>query len=179
MTHDRIRPATPADSRALGIVAPAAYAEAYSYLWADVAAYAGHLETFSEAAFAALLARDDVRIFVAERDGALVGFLSMFAGSLDPVMARPGGFEVARIYLLAAARRGGLGRRLLAAAIAEAARLGGDYVWLDVMETADWAQRAYARWGFEAIGRQTFHKPVREGMAEMIVMARPLDPPLR
>jgi hypothetical protein len=41
-----VRRATAGDAEALGIIGPAAYAEAYSYLWDRPDAYSDHLRTF-------------------------------------------------------------------------------------------------------------------------------------
>ncbi|MCA3567067.1 GNAT family N-acetyltransferase [Bradyrhizobium sp.] len=170
-----IRPAGADDCDQLGVIGPAAYAEAYCYLWSDPAAYAVQLTTFGRDAFALLHARPDARIWVAEVGGRIVGFLSMILGSRDPVLGRPGGAELPRIYLLGPVRGAGLGRRLLEAAIATARGEGASHVWLDVMATADWARRSYAVWGFREIGADRFEKGVRNGMDEMIVMMKDID----
>lgn len=49
-----IRRAIVTDANALGVVGPAAYAQAYEYLWHDPAALAAHVESFSVEAFAIL-----------------------------------------------------------------------------------------------------------------------------
>lgn len=169
-----MRPATMEDLDRLGIVGPAAYAEAYAYLWASPGAYARHLATFSRAAFAELLARPDARVWVAEAEGAVAGFLTMALGSPDPVERRPGGAELHRIFLLGPARGRGLGRRLLDAAAAEATREGAPYLRLDVMASADWARRAYAGWGFREVGAVRFDRGARDELSGMVVMAKEL-----
>jgi len=47
-----IRRAQPSTPRKLGVIGPAAYSSAYSYLWNNSVALAEQLDTFSAAAFA-------------------------------------------------------------------------------------------------------------------------------
>ena len=51
MTAATVRRATAEDVEALGIVASAAYAETYSYLWDNPVAYTEQLQTFGSRAF--------------------------------------------------------------------------------------------------------------------------------
>jgi ribosomal protein S18 acetylase RimI-like enzyme len=143
-----VRRATAGDVEALGIIAPAAYAERYSYLWDNPEAYAEQLRTFGSRAFEASLARPEARVWIGETAGTIVGFLSMIVGSVDPVQYRRGGAEIPRIYVIAPAQRMGLGRLLLDAAIGQAETEGLSHLWLDVMASAAAARRAYAKWGF-------------------------------
>jgi ribosomal protein S18 acetylase RimI-like enzyme len=168
-----IRRCRASDIEALGIVGPAAYAEAYGYLWDDPSAFLRQLTTFSASAFAGLLAREETRIWVATLCGDVVGFLSMNLGVADPITNADGGAEIGRIYILGPARRLRIGSRLLTAAIEEASATGCAYVWLDVMASADWARRAYAQWGFEELDGTTFTGGVAAGLADMLVMAKP------
>jgi diamine N-acetyltransferase len=167
-----VRRATAQDAEALGIIGPAAYAEAYSYLWDRPDAYSDHLRTFGPHAFESLLARPEARVWIGEAGGAVVGFLSMIVGSVDPVERRSGGAEIPRIYIIGPAQRAGLGRLLLDAAIEQATTAGLSHVWLDVMASATAARRAYAKWGFREIGGRQFEKPVKAGLSEMIVLMK-------
>jgi ribosomal protein S18 acetylase RimI-like enzyme len=151
-----VRRATAEDAGVLGVIGPAAYAEAYGYLWDRPDAYAEQLQTFGSDAFKRLLRRPDARVWVSETGGTVVGFLSMIIGSIDPAEHRPGGAELPRIYILGPAQRIGLGRLLLDAAIRQAAIEGLSHVWLDAMSSADQARRAYLRWGFCEIGSSVF-----------------------
>ncbi|HOZ27931.1 MAG TPA: GNAT family N-acetyltransferase [Hyphomonadaceae bacterium] len=155
--------AVAADAADLGVIGPAAYAAAYHDDWDDAVGFFHQIRTFGPEAMAATLARADAHVWIARQDGAGVGFLNMFVGSLEPINQRPGGAEIPRIYLLPGARRGGIGRKLLDAAEAQAKLEGCDYVWLDVMEHAEWARAAYERWGFVDIGGKTFSGGLRPG----------------
>jgi ribosomal protein S18 acetylase RimI-like enzyme len=164
--------AEPADVSQLGVVGPAAYAAAYGYLWDNVAGLARQLATFSADSFEAFLKRPDTALWVAEADRTIVGFLSMIVGSANPVSHAPNGAEIPRIYLLPGVQGVGLGRSLLDAAIADAQERRLDHVWLDVMASADSARRAYSNWGFSELGAKRFSKPVKAGMADMVVLVR-------
>jgi diamine N-acetyltransferase len=177
VTAASVRLATIDDADLLGIIGPAAYAESYGYLWDRADAFAEQLRTFGPSAFKALLSQPNARVWVGEMDGTAVGFLSMITGSIDPVEHRPGGAELPRIYILGPARRAGLGRLLLDAAVRRAAFEGLSHVWLDVMASADWARRAYTKWGFREIGGQLFDGPVKVALSEMVVLTKEVSAP--
>ena len=167
-----VRRATVEDAEVLGVIGPAAYAEAYGYLWDRPDAYSDQLRTFGRHAFESLLTRLDARLWIGEAGGAAVGFLSMIVGSVDPVECRPGGAEIPRIYIIGPAQRTGLGRLLLDAAIEQAAIEGLSHVWLDVMVSAAGARRAYAKWGFREIGSRRFERQVKAGLSDMVVLMK-------
>jgi ribosomal protein S18 acetylase RimI-like enzyme len=169
-----IRQGRPDDIDALGVVGPAAYAEAYGYLWRDPRAYLRQLTTFSATAFSRVMGSDGTRLWVATLDGAIVGFLTMRLRVSEPINGADGGAEIARLYILGPSRRLRVGQKLLAAAIDEAVAEGCSHVWLQVMASADWARRAYVRWGFVEIGGTVYTGGVSEGLADMIVMSRPI-----
>jgi len=167
--------ATEADAPDLGVIGPAAYAAAYHDDWDDAVAFFHQLKSFGEDAFSLTMARPDARVWIARQDGAGIGFLTMIVGSREPINGREGGAEIPRIYLLPGARRGGTGRKLLEAAEAQARAEGCSYVWLDVMEHAEWAIAAYQRWGFTDIGAKTFSGGLRRGRSRnMRVMVKEL-----
>jgi len=167
--------ATGADVPDLGIIGPAAYAAAYHDDWDDPVSFFWQVQTFGPEAMAATLARADARVWIARQEGVGVGFLTMFVRSLEPINQRPDGAEIPRVYLLPGARRGGIGKKLLEAAEAQAKAEGCAYVWLDVMEHAEWARAAYARWGFTDIGAKIFSGVLRPGRSRaMRVMVKEL-----
>jgi diamine N-acetyltransferase len=167
-----IRRATADDAEVLGIIGPAAYAEAYGHLWDRPEAYSDQLRTFGPRAFESLLARLDARLWIGEAEGTAVGFLSMITGSVDPIERRSGGALIPRIYVIRPAQRTGLGRLLLDAAIEQAATEGLSHVWLDVMVSATAARRVYAKWGFREIGSRLFERSVKTGLSEMVVLMK-------
>ncbi|MDP3736470.1 MAG: GNAT family N-acetyltransferase [Hyphomonadaceae bacterium] len=155
--------ATDADIAELGVIGPAAYAAAYHEDWDDAVGFARQITAFGPDAMRAFMGRPDARVWIARQDGVGVGFLTMCVGSLESIASRPNGAEVPRIYLLPGARRGGIGKKLLEQAEAQAKSEGCDYIWLDVMEHAEWARAAYARWGFTDIGGKVFAGGLKPG----------------
>jgi GNAT superfamily N-acetyltransferase len=169
MTEVAIRPAAAADLPMLGIIGPAAHAAAYHYLWPEPSGLSRRLETFGEAAMRDFLARPGAHVWLAEWDGAAVGFLTMLIGSPDPIERRGNGAEIPRIFLLPSARGLGIGRKLFEAALAKAREAKLAYVWLDAMDSADWALATYDRWGLERIGTSTFSGPIPSEYAGLVV----------
>lgn len=170
-----IRRATPSDIPALGLIGPAAYAEAYGDWWETPAAYYAYLQGFGALAFDAFFALPEARAWVAEIDGAPVGFLTMRLDTPDPISGEAGGAEVGKIYMLGSVRGAGIGRALLDLAEAEARAAGAVYLWLDSMERAAWAWRAYERWGFVRIGEVTLDNGLKPDRTTLLVMKRTLD----
>lgn len=170
-----VRPATNEDCATLGVIAPAAYAAAYAYLWDDARAFVEQLRSFDADTFAAQINDPQYRIWLAEIDGAPVGFLSLRLDSAEPVSSRVGGAEIPRIYFLPQGAGKGIAKKLLHKAEATARDHGASYIWLDAMASADWAARTYEKWGFEKIGRDRFPKNVKDGEADMVVMIKALE----
>ena len=165
--------ATEADADEIGVIGPAAYAVHYFEDWInDPAAFAHQLATFGPDAVRETLRRPEARVWIARADGVGIGFLTMILGALEPIEHQPNGAELPRIYLLSGATGGGVGRKLLAAAEAQAKTEGLSYLWLDVMEHANWARAAYARWGFRDIGAQAFHRKLTGGRGGMRVLRK-------
>ncbi len=170
-----VRPATIEDCVALGVIAPAAYAAAYAYLWDDAAAFVDQLRSFDADVFAEQIKDRRFGVWLAEMSGAPVGFLTLKFDSFEPVANREGGAEIPRIYFLPQGAGRGLAKQLLDEAERAAREYGAKYLWLDAMASADWAQRAYEKWGFEKIGRDRFPKNVKDGEADMVVMIKALN----
>jgi GNAT superfamily N-acetyltransferase len=155
--------AGPTDAAELGVIGPAAYAASYHDDWNDPVGFARQLMTFGPQAMQGTIAREDARVWLARADGTAVGFLTMIVGTQEPINCRPLGAEIPKIYLLPGARRGGVGKKLLEAAESQALSEGCEYLWLDVMEHAEWARAAYERWGFVDIGGTLFAGGLRPG----------------
>lgn len=170
-----IRKAILEDCGALGVIAPAAYAAAYTYLWDDTAAFANQLRSFDAKAFAEQIEDPQFVVWLAEIENAPVGFLTMKFDSNEPVLKRPGGAEIPRIYFLPQATGCGLAKRALDEAEKTAREYGAAYLWLDAMASATWAQRTYEKWGFQMIGHDRFPKKVKDSETDMVVLIKPLQ----
>lgn len=100
------------------------------------------------------------------------GAVEGYAGVLAPVGAEDA--DIQTVAVAEGARRRGLGRALVSALLAEAARRGAVRVFLEVRADNEGAQRLYRALGFEQIGvRRGYYQPddvdavvMRRGMAE-------------
>jgi ribosomal protein S18 acetylase RimI-like enzyme len=118
-------------------------------LFLDYAASLGFSLAFQDfesemAAFPGAYAPPMGAILVAEREDAIVGAVALRD-------LGEGACEMKRLYLKPAARRGGLGRRLAEAAVAEGRRLGYRRMRLDTMPTMAEALALYRAMGFREI----------------------------
>jgi len=109
------------------------------------------------------------RLWVAERDGRLVGYtgieLSILGGEAD----------VVNLAVDPDHRRLGVGRRLLAAIVADCQRRRVALLWLRVRASNRGARAFYRRFGFRAVGRfRAYYTDPRE---DAVLMA--LDPSAR
>jgi GNAT superfamily N-acetyltransferase len=175
MTDYTIRRANGDDAPQLGIVGPASYAAAYGYLWPEPAPLMRHLQTYGEAAVRAAMEDANTAFWLAETDGVAAGFAMAVRGSENPETGSRSGVELRRMYLLPNVRGGGLGKRLYDAVEDDARAQGHNHVWLDVMDSADWAYGAYLRWGFMELGTRTFDKAVYEDRRKMILLAKEIS----
>jgi len=123
-------------------------------------------DPWSEGAMARLLAMPGAIALIATRDREPAGF----------VLARVAADEAEIVTLgVAPSRtRQGVGRSLLAAAAAEAAKRGATRLFLEVAATNRAARRLYAAAGFREAGRR--RRYYTDG-ADAVVLARPLSPP--
>ena len=171
-TSAHVAPLDAADFGALSLVATAAYAQAYSHLWADPARLSQRLGRFAPEALRAWAAEPGVRIWTAKSGPAILGYLGLRLRSPDPVDGEPTAAEVHRIYLLSAAGRRGLGRALMAEAEAEARREGAPTLWLKSMAEGP-ARAAYDRLGFRHVGDARLDNDIVE-LSPMVVLLKAL-----
>jgi putative acetyltransferase len=81
------------------------------------------------------------RIFMAVRNGVCIGCCALIA-------IGPGEYELAKMAVTPAERRHGIGRRLIAAAIAKAERIGATRLYLETNHTLTGAIALYESMGF-------------------------------
>lgn len=151
-----IRRATAADARTLSAFAAEAFHDTFAAenRAEDMAAYSK--EAFGEDAQRREIEDPAVTMLLAERDGELVGYAMLRAGSREPGV--PGGdvVELARLY---AGRRwigAGVGSALMQHCLAEARARGHDVMWLGVWERNHRALAFYRRFGFADVGSHVF-----------------------
>jgi ribosomal-protein-alanine N-acetyltransferase len=107
---------------------------------------ASYTMPWSEATFRGLLRRRDADLLVAEASGRLVGYAACWF-----VMDQG---ELGNVAVTGPWRRRGVGARLIAAVLARTADRGIRELFLEVRPSNPGAQRLYARFGFEVVGRR-------------------------
>ena len=175
MTDFTVRPASLDDAPQLGVVGPASYAAAYGYLWPEPGPLMQYLESYGEAAVRSAMEDENTKFWLAEADGTAIGFAMAIHKSPNPATQSNTGVELKRVYLLSNVRGSGLGKKLYEAVEADAKQAGRDHIWLDVMDSADWAYGAYLRWGFVEIGKRSFDREVYDDRRTMILLSKQID----
>jgi len=115
----------------------------------------------SEANFDEYLADPDRELFLAEQDGAVVGYTMLVAG--DPsdadvaaaITTRPT-IELSKVYVLPEAHGGGVASSLVARSVEAARARGAAAVWLGVNQENGRANRFYEKNGFALVGTKRF-----------------------
>ncbi|WP_433224301.1 ribosomal protein S18-alanine N-acetyltransferase [Dactylosporangium sp. CS-047395] len=101
-----------------------------------------------------------------DADASVLGYAGL-------AVAGPDEAWVQNLGVRTSAQRRGIGRRLLEALLAEAARRGAKQVLLEVAVDNAPAQRLYAEYGFEAVGiRRGYYQPSN---TDALVMMREQD----
>ena len=156
-----VRPALAADAASLAAVAAVTFPLACPPHTTDEAKADFIAQHLTEAHFADYLADPDRDLFVAELDGAAVGYTMLVAGEpSDPdvvaaITARPT-IELSKVYVLPDAHGRGIAQELMAASIAAARARGASGVWLGVNEENVRANRFYEKSGFARVGTKRF-----------------------
>ena len=121
---------------------------------------------WSEATFRGLLRRQSAALLVGEEAGEVLGYAVLWFAADDA--------ELGDMAVLPESRGRGLGRWLLDAALAEAARRGAKTVYLEVRESNVAARRLYERAGFRTAGvRADYYTQPTE---DAILMTRAVPP---
>jgi diamine N-acetyltransferase len=149
-----IRPAGEGDIPALSAIAERTWADAFGdgLPAADVAAELK--EGRSHAFFSEALRT--TTILVAECGGVLAGYVQAGDVEIAGFGVRPGDSALRRLYVDTPLQGGGIGRRLLDAALAHEPLASAGRVVLQVWEENDRAVRLYEAAGFRRVGTTTF-----------------------
>ena len=149
-----IRPATSSEVPALSALARRTWSDAFGQS-VDSRAEAIELEqTRSEAYF--IRALHDKTILVAERNGALVGYVQFGDVEIPEVDVERGDQALQRLYVESASQGEGVGRELLDAALEHPRLASARRIYLQVWEENVSAIRLYESFGFRTVGRTTF-----------------------
>lgn len=156
LTMTVIRRALPADAPAVAAIGRATFAEAFGRLYrpADLAAFLSEAHGLERTARD--LADPALAAWLAESGGEAVAYALAGPCALPHPEVTGACGELKRIYVARAAQGGGLGARLMAAALAWLERDGPRRLWIGVWSGNEGARRFYERAGFEKVGEYTF-----------------------
>jgi ribosomal protein S18 acetylase RimI-like enzyme len=127
--------------------------------------------------FACYLDDPDRAVFVAKRDGRILGYAMLIRGVPDDpdvqraVTVRPA-VELSKIYVLPAVHGGAVAAALMDAAVGYARDQRAECVWLGVNQENQRAQRFYGKHGFTVSGTKSFQ--LGAGVEHDYVMTRTL-----
>lgn len=146
-----LRPGTPADAAALSALAQQTFIDAFAHLYRPEDLGVFLASERSEATYAAKLADPEVRVELAEANGALVAY-SLVAWGVEfderpePRPKKP--LFLSQLYCLKETTGLGIGARLIDNVFAFARAGGADAIQLSVFSENFGAQRFYQRYGF-------------------------------
>lgn len=151
-----IKQATADDAVLISALATTTFFEAYFVQdeSANLAAYI--LDSFEPKKLRDEITGPDSRFFIVSVDGKAAGYAKTIDGSrIDAVIADKV-IEIKRIYVVERFWGTGVGKTLLEYCISDARDRGFEQLWLGVWEENLRAQRFYAKFGFEPVGKVTF-----------------------
>lgn len=156
MTPALIRLATLDDVPLLCPLGAATFRETYRSISdpREVDEYAD--DHFTPASVEAWLRKPGARTLLAFVGDAPAGYAHLRPAEVPACVSDRQAIELSRLYLLAAAQGTGLGGALLAAALAQAAELQAQTVWLGAYDRNVKALAFYARHGFVQVGTHAF-----------------------
>jgi ribosomal protein S18 acetylase RimI-like enzyme len=169
-----IRRAEPADAEALSLIGRATFLETFAGVL-DADGILEHCDRPHSASIYAQWLEDGVsRLWIVEaaQGRAPVGYPVLADPSMPVPDPSPTDVEIKRIYLLSRFHGGGLGTRLMEAALAEARAMGRRRALLGVYRLNEGAQGFYRRHGFNTVGARRFQ--VGQRFYDDVVMARSL-----
>lgn len=151
-----IRRASEPDAAMLAELAARTFRDAFA---ADNAAE--DLDAYMSVAFTPGMLKSEISdpgnvFFVAEIDGAPVGYAQLRAGDAPPCVSGPGPVELARLYVSQDWHGRGVAAALMRACFEQGRAAGRQTVWLGVWERNPRAQAFYRKWGFRLVGSHVF-----------------------
>jgi ribosomal protein S18 acetylase RimI-like enzyme len=171
-----IRAGTAGDEQALSAVGKASFLEAFAGVL-DGDDILAHCESqHAPAVYSDWLANGAMRIWLAEVSPgrAPIGYLVLAPATLPIAEPRAGDLEIKRIYLLHRFQGQNVGKRLMAAALADARSRGAGRLLLGVYAANHDALAFYRRCGFGQIGQRTFR--VGDTDYDDVILAMDLAP---
>ena len=154
MTEITYRNATEADAPLMARLGPQTFVETFGHLYSaeNLAAF---LLNHSEQNWRTELTDPRYTVRLAEQDGEAIAFAKVGPASLPFEVTGPTA-ELRQFYVLGPWQGAGIAPVLMDWVIDEARRRGAGAIFLSVFVDNIRAQRFYARYGFEAVGRYDF-----------------------
>jgi len=148
------RDAEPEDALLLGEIGRQSFIETFGHLYSpeNLAAF---LVNHSEENWRAELADPRYAVRLGFVDGVNAAYVKVGPPSLPFTPAGPS-IELRQFYVLKPWQGAGLAPQMMDWVLAEAGRRGAEEIYLSVFTDNVRAQRFYARYGFEAVGRYDF-----------------------
>lgn len=166
-----IRRATPGDAEALAALGAETFTETFGHLYPEED-LRGFLDAaHSPAYYLAALDDPDIALWIAEVDGAAIGYAMAGRCTLPHDEVADGDGELKRLYVTREARSGGIGARLFDEVLRWLQRDGPRTLWIGVWSENHGAQRFYARHGFSKVGEYEF--PVGRVRDREFILRRP------
>ena len=152
------RDATPADAALMARIGPETFMETFGHLYTpeNLAAF---LTNHKEENWRTELEDKRYAVRIAEQEGAPVGFAKVGPPSLPaslPFAVEGPVAELKQFYVLGPWQGTGVAQALMEWVLGEARRRGAAELYLSVFIDNHRAQRFYARYGFESVGRYAF-----------------------
>lgn len=151
-----LRAARAEDALCLGVLGTQVFLDTYATAGIRPALAREVQASFSTAAFTAALARPDTALWVAEREGHLVGFTHVTLGTAHDHAPSDAPAELLRLYVQEPFTGCGVGRALLNQAEAAAVAGGADQLWLTPWVHNTRALAFYAACGYQDRGMTWF-----------------------
>jgi ribosomal protein S18 acetylase RimI-like enzyme len=145
------RPATAKDARCLSVLASQVFLDTYATNGINGDLASEVTTVLSEHALLDRLARGTVELFVAERNGNMIGYLDLDLASLSP-NPEAQGVEVFRLYVQRPFQRMKVGRSFMTLAEQRARALRRSGVWLTAWVGNHRARAFYAALGYRDVG---------------------------
>ena len=152
-----LRPCVPGDEVSLALIGQATFLETFAGILGGKDIVAHCAQAHSAEMYRAWLADPNYALWLVESSpgNAPVGFMVVAPPQL-PLSDTAGDLELKRIYLLGKFQGGGLGKRLVAAAVAHSIAAGAKRLLLGVYAHNQPAIEFYERAGFRKLGTRKF-----------------------
>lgn len=151
-----LRRADAADALCLSVLAMQVFLDTYATSGIRTAIAREVVSGYAESSFERAIVNPDTCLWVAERDGHLVGFAQVTLGAAHPLAPAGVQAELLRLYVQEPFTGQGVGKALLAHAEHSAARAGATVLWLTPWVHNHRALRFYARRGYQDHGLTWF-----------------------